>query len=229
MHIRTFIRKVSYITLKNIFLNFKILPLRQAIKLPLCFSRYCKVSIPRNGIVIESSEIKPGMAKFGYSYVGFSRPSIDNSLIVIEKQGKSSGKLYINGYFFLGAGSRLNIGPIGCVHTGENFKVSCLSKIICSSSIIFGNNCLISWECLFMDSDSHKLFKDGKVINDSKQILIGNDVWIGARSTILKGASIPNNSVIGCCSLVTKNLPNQNSVYAGFPAHIIHESIEWKE
>ena len=225
----SFIRKLSYVTPKNIFWNFKILPLKQAIKIPLCFSRYCKVSIPRNGIVIEAPKVKPGMAKFGYSYVGFSKSTIDHSLIVIEKQGIQSGKLFIHGFFYLGAGSRLDIGALGSIHTGNNFKVSCLSRIICTSNISFGENCLISWECLFMDSDFHRLFKNGKVINDSKSIIIGNNVLIGARSTILKGASIPNNTVIGGCSAVTKNLSKQNCVYAGVPAHIIHESIEWKE
>lgn len=49
-----------------------------------------------------------------------------------------------------------------------------------------------------------------------KQIVIGNDVWIGANVTILPGVKIGNYSIIGAGSIVSKDLES-NMIYAGFP------------
>lgn len=53
-----------------------------------------------------------------------------------------------------------------------------------------------------------------------KKITIGNDVWIGANCTILKGVNIEDGAVIGAGSVVNKNIP-KNAIAAGNPAKII--------
>lgn len=55
-------------------------------------------------------------------------------------------------------------------------------------------------------------------------IRVGNNVHIGTNSFIMPGVSIGNNVIIGCCSVVTHDIPD-NSVVAGVPARII-ESID---
>ncbi len=49
---------------------------------------------------------------------------------------------------------------------------------------------------------------------------IGNNVFIGASTTILPGVDIGNNVVIGAGSVVSRNIPD-NSVAAGSPARVI--------
>ena len=51
-------------------------------------------------------------------------------------------------------------------------------------------------------------------------VIIGNDVWIGERSTIMSGVSIGDGAVIGAGSIVTKNV-EPYSIVAGNPARII--------
>jgi virginiamycin A acetyltransferase len=51
-------------------------------------------------------------------------------------------------------------------------------------------------------------------------IVIENDVWIGAKSSIMSGVKIGNGAVIGACSVVTKNVPPY-AIVAGNPATII--------
>lgn len=51
-------------------------------------------------------------------------------------------------------------------------------------------------------------------------IVIGNDVWIGAAAIILKGVKIGNSAVIGAGSVVTKDVPDF-AIVAGNPARLI--------
>ena len=56
----------------------------------------------------------------------------------------------------------------------------------------------------------------------AKPITVGNNVWIGAGSTILAGVSIGDNSVIGAGSVVKKSIP-ANVVAVGVPCQVIRE------
>ena len=56
-------------------------------------------------------------------------------------------------------------------------------------------------------------------------VYIGDNCWIGANTTILKGVSIGDNSIIGAGSVVTKDIP-ENSIAAGNPAKIIKKRKE---
>jgi len=51
-------------------------------------------------------------------------------------------------------------------------------------------------------------------------IIIENDVWIGAKSTIMSGVKIGNGSVVGSCSVVTKDVPPY-SIVVGNPARVV--------
>lgn len=59
-------------------------------------------------------------------------------------------------------------------------------------------------------------------------IIVKNHVWIGAKSTILKGTKIVDGSVIGAGSLCTGLLSDEKSIYAGQPAKLIKKNINWE-
>lgn len=60
------------------------------------------------------------------------------------------------------------------------------------------------------------------------KIVIKDNCFIGAHSTILPGVTIGPNSIIGACSLVRKDV-EPNSVYAGIPARRICSLEEYAE
>lgn len=60
----------------------------------------------------------------------------------------------------------------------------------------------------------------GEVLGSSGGVKIGNNVFIGMKTTILKGVHIGNNVIIGANSLVNKDIPD-NCVAAGNPAKVI--------
>lgn len=59
-----------------------------------------------------------------------------------------------------------------------------------------------------------------------KEIHIGRNCFIGARSFILPGAIIGDNCIIGSGSVVSGKIPD-NSIYAGNPAKFIAHTDEW--
>lgn len=68
----------------------------------------------------------------------------------------------------------------------------------------------------------------GDVLGSSGSVSIGNNVFIGMNSTILKGVHIGNNVIIGAGSIVTKNIPD-NMVAVGNPCKVIMTIEEYYE
>jgi len=77
-----------------------------------------------------------------------------------------------------------------------------------------------------MDSDFHEYaLADGTIPLKTKEVIIGNNVWIGNNVLILKGVSIGDNAIIAAGSVVTKNVP-EGSVVAGNPAKMIKSGVK---
>jgi acetyltransferase-like isoleucine patch superfamily enzyme len=95
-----------------------------------------------------------------------------------------------------------------------------------NQSITIGADCLISHGISIRNGDSHSIIenKSQKRINHSQIIRIDDHVWIGANVTILKGAIIEKNSIIGIGSIVTKKV-DANCVYAGVPAKKLNQVL----
>lgn len=87
-------------------------------------------------------------------------------------------------------------------------------------SITVGEHTLVGAECLIVDSDFHGLpLGEDKPIR-SAPVEIGDHVFIGARSIILKGVKIGDGAVVGAGSVVTTDIP-AHSLAAGNPAKVI--------
>lgn len=99
------------------------------------------------------------------------------------------------------------------------------TTIVCSTKVIVGDYVKIGGNTVIYDTDFHSLDKDlrrNKLTDIPKKdpIIIGNNVFIGAHCTILKGVNIGENSILGAGSVVTKNIP-PNEIWAGNPAKFI--------
>ncbi|QOY51422.1 acyltransferase [Candidatus Sulfurimonas baltica] len=112
-------------------------------------------------------------------------------------------------------GQRTEIGGATIVCCGEN------------SRILIGDDCLLASNIDIKSCDGHSIYKNNEVINNSKDIIINNNVWIAQHVNILKGVTIGNNSVIGINSLLTSNIFESNVVIAGVPAKVIKRNITW--
>lgn len=83
--------------------------------------------------------------------------------------------------------------------------------------ISIGNNVRCGANTLITDSDWH--YDDPRVGKD-KEVVIGDNVWLGYGVKVLKGVHIGENSVIGAGSIVTRDIP-ANVVAAGNPCKVI--------
>ena len=94
--------------------------------------------------------------------------------------------------------------------------------------ISVGARCLFASEIVFRTGDSHSVLDlSGNRLNQAKDILVGNHVWIGQYVTVLKGTIIGDDSIVGTNSLLTGKAYDRNCVVAGNPAKIIKKDITW--
>ena len=93
--------------------------------------------------------------------------------------------------------------------------------ISATTKITIGNNCKFGPFAMIIDSDFHSL-KDHREEGKSAEIIIEDDVWIGAKATILKGVRIGRGAVVAVGAVVTKDVP-ENAIAAGVPAKIIKD------
>ena len=121
-------------------------------------------------------------------------------------------------YFMIGKGASVTIGDrVGLSGTA----------IVCHKRVTIGNHVQIGMNCVIYDTDFHDLDyrKRAMVPEDysgvvSKPVTIGNDVFIGAHSTILKGVTIGDRAIVGAGSVVAKSVP-AGEIWAGNPARFI--------
>jgi acetyltransferase-like isoleucine patch superfamily enzyme len=100
------------------------------------------------------------------------------------------------------------------------------TKIRCKHHVKIGNGVYISHDVTIMDTDAHLMgYRDYTM---TKPVVIGNNVWIGTKATILKGVTIGDGAMIGAGAVVTKSVPPY-CLAAGNPAKVIKEGIEWRK
>lgn len=209
---------------RSLFFNIRILPLKQAIKLPIIISPFVKITSLNGEIILKNSDIKFGMIKVGYGEVGIFDRVFSRTIFQLN------GKINFYGKANIGHGSKVSVGKEGQLHVGENFTITAETEIICNKEIIFGNNILISWDNLIMDTDFHKIYNlnSKKQTNHSEKIVIEDNVWIGCRNVILKGTLIKKGSVVGANSLIANKFEEENILIVGNPAHIKKRNIYWE-
>lgn len=143
---------------------------------------------------------------------------------------RENGFLEFKGQAYLGEETRFLVGKGGRMIIGDNFSCTGYSDFDAIKSIEIGNSCTFSVNLQIMDTDHHKILDDkGVIINTPASISIGNNVWIGCTTTILKGTIIPDNVIIGANSLITKgNIVKSNYIYCGNPIKEVKPFKKWE-
>lgn len=121
-------------------------------------------------------------------------------------------------------------GSIISIGEGTSIVCAAMSVMDENTKISIGKDCMLANDITIRTSDSHSIIdlETNKRINPSKDVNIGNHVWIGAYTSVLKGATVSDNSIVGLHSVVTeKSICPENSLLVGVPAKVVKSNVTW--
>lgn len=204
-------------------LNFKYLPFRQAVRLPIWVSRRARIR-KAGGKVSINCPISTGMIRIGLDAVGIFDNKRSRSIWQV------SGDVVFNGRCFIGHGSKLSVQMGGVMIFGRNFGCTAESSFVVSRRITIGDDCLFSWNVLMMDTDFHPIYdREQNILNPPKPIVIGDKVWIGCRTLVTKGVSIADGTVVAAGSIVSRNIVEPNCVVGKNPMQVLRRDVTWQK
>lgn len=156
---------------------------------------------------MKEQNLKNTKMDIGYDCFVFIGETPRNIVNMYVASGAASGTLYIDKGLSFGGGA---------IMFAENKK------------IYIGEDCMFSNNIGIRVSDGHSIFNEkNHLINEGKDVYIGNHVWIGHGVRIEKGVYISDNSIVGEYAVVTKKFLEKNVIIAGLPGKIIKRGITW--
>jgi len=149
----------------------------------------------------KGADIKVGKGIRLISHSYFSEPGISHPVMIrlLNKNAK------------LTLGNNVGISGGGiCVQT----------EVSIGNNVMFGANAFVS------DTDFHPVGAENRRYSKenigSKPVKIGDNVFLGMNTIVLKGVSIGNNSIVAAGSIVVKDIP-ENQIWGGNPAKYLRD------
>ena len=163
--------------------------LKNIVSVIFSFFKFCFIKIIR-------------FREFSFHLVERFSPS---TMVNIHKKGRMilGNKLRVH------SGTRLSVTSGALLSVGDNtaFNYNCI--IVARKSVKIGKGCTFGPNVCVFDHDHD--FRNSDEMNGTayqcEEIVIGNNVWIGANAIILKGSKIGDDSVIGAGTIVTGTVP----------------------
>ena len=179
------------------------------------FTKFFKFKIFVYGKILSNTSIVCGKATINQPtlFLGTGQINIADCVSF----GYNPSPFFYSGYMHIEARGKTSI-----VEIGENTYINNSATIISEGAkISIGKDCLIGPNFTCFDSDFHRIEPHLRLTAPTpKSVTIGDNVFIGASVTILKGVSIGKNCVVGGGSVVTKSFPD-NCVIVGSPARVV--------
>lgn len=138
-------------------------------------------------------------------------PAIASPLTEITVEGKS--ELRIDKKLKMHNGAKIRVRKGGKLEIGKNFGMSNGCVVTAYDHIKIGDNVMLGPNVLIYDQDHDYRAEGGVAAMKFKTapVVIGNNVWIGANTLILRGTTIGDNSVVGGGTVIKGEYP-PNSV-----------------
>ncbi|WKV13133.1 hypothetical protein [Marivirga harenae] len=213
-HVLRLIIKVNLI--KTILLNFKTLPIRHAVKLPIFIYGKAKFKNLKGDIEIIGN-INTGMIQFGKDIDGFPQSYLPITIHIGNKIIFNGPVIFSGGINLTNWTGIINFGRCTTFGSGVVIKSTTLVKI--------GNYTRITPNCVLMDSDVHFVtnINTGKINRNNGEIIIGEKVWVNSGTVITKGCVIPDQSIVARNSFLNRDYSidcKSNAFIVGSPGKI---------
>lgn len=212
--------------LHSLFFNFKLLPIKQAIKLPIYIYGPIKFYWLCGKIELRSEKIFSGMIKLGRNNEFFNGTD-KSSFILMEK----NSKIIFEGPCAIGNNYKIRVTQNAELIFGAYTFFGSSIKFICSNKIKIVAYTRCAYESQFVDSNFHFVLnmKTGNVTRRESEILIGKCNWIGNRTSITKGSKTKDFSIICAGSLMNKDYTQNEENFimlGGSPAKVLTSGLK---
>lgn len=210
---------------RTLYVNFRLLPFKEAVKLPLFIYGKVRLFI-LSGKVQFNSTIYRGMVKIGVNGDSFSL--FDNSGY-IQLADKNS-IIEFDGPCRIALNTKVRV-VCGRLKFGENTRIGSNCRIICNGAdITIGRYTGVTFDCQIMNSGFHYMYdiNEQAYINRSTDIRIGSFNWIGNHSFVSGNTVTPDYTIVAQDSLLNKSYVDvpEYSLLAGIPAKFIKTGIK---
>jgi acetyltransferase-like isoleucine patch superfamily enzyme len=131
----------------------------------------------------------------------------------------------------------LGISLLCCHGNGQICEIKKNTVMVDVSITLVGNTELhIGEDCMFSEGTVYILPCDGhsildmetnNIVNLPTPIVIGNHCWIGNSCKIIRGAKLPDNTIVGIGAIVNKAFDEEYTILAGIPAKVIKRGRYW--
>lgn len=217
------IRGIAYFP-KTLWINMKILPLREAIRLPIIVMGHCSFRGIKRGNLLIDAPVKPSMIHIAAQKSSKRGVGTNSRAAILIDQG---GKIVFHGRASIGAGSSL-CAHGGSIDLGDRFSCNVNCFLYSSIGISCGKDVLLGWNVSIRDNDGHPIYDaEGRQLNKDQEIKIGDHTWIASHADILKGVHLAEGTIAGTRSVVTRSVEQKNCIIAGVPARVIKQNVHW--
>jgi acetyltransferase-like isoleucine patch superfamily enzyme len=219
--LEVFLSRRWYNPFATIWMNYRCLPFKQAVHLPISVYGRPKLFDLRGTIEFDCP-IKRGMVEINNNHM--AAPSYQGC----QSEFLILGRVVFHGSGQIDTGVKVYVNTGALLEFGDRFKISDVVNVGCYSHISIGNMCRIAHRCQVMDTSYHYLADLNRNVIPStvRPVKIGNYVWVGNSTTISAGAIIPDHTVVASNSVVNKNLNiPPYSIVGGIPAKFIKEGF----
>lgn len=209
---------------RTIYINFRTLPFKDAILLPLRIYGKIRLACLQGDILLpdKNTKIYIGRNDTGYRNTCPGRISILNNAKLILHQGV---RIFQGANIIVNTGAELELKSYSTV--GDS------TDIICYKHIVLGHRTGLTWQCQCMDFNSHFIRcttdeEGGGISTIFKPVIIGDYCWIGNRTTVMPGTKLPDRTIVASNSLLNKDYTKTiepNTMIAGQPGKPIKSGV----
>lgn len=149
--------------------------------------------------------------------------------VMLDAKGESNQGIELGEGVFIGRNTILSCKD-GDIRLMKNANIGFNCLLTSTNSIQIGKDNIIAAYTYILGGGNYDIDNIDTPIRENYDYVgrggakTGNNVWIGAHTTILDGVSIEDGCVVGAGSVVAKGLP-KNSVAAGTPAKVIRTRV----
>ena len=208
--------------LATLRLNFRLLPWRQALRLPIVVQGALRLDIGPEARIVLPSDAPHGTVVLGSRHETY-RASAGRGQLSIFGTWQVKGKVRI------GVDSCLYIHRSAELTTGDGVFIARDSQIECAECVTIGNH-VLAGEIYICDTAAHTVMHHGKQQPMTRAIRIGDGCYFGFRTMVLRGAQLPPRCVIGSGAVCTRDHvaehPEGGLLLTGVPAEVKTTGVE---